>query len=150
MQFSNPVGVAAGLDKQGEATEALHDLGFGFVEVGSVTPEPQPGQPKPRLFRLPEQRALINRFVIVNQYSLSILTVLTCRMGFNSDGHMTVHARLQNLRATDAGQRLRIGVNLGKNKDSLDALEDYSKGIRVFSDVADYLVVNISRYMVVT
>ncbi|KAF4520462.1 hypothetical protein B566_EDAN004713 [Ephemera danica] len=126
IQFSNPVGVAAGLDKQGEAIEGLLDIGFGFVEVGSVTPEPQPGQDKPRLFRLPEQKALINR------------------MGFNSDGHATVHARIKSLRATETGSKLCIGVNLGKNKETEDALQDYGKGIKVFSDVADYLVVNVS------
>lgn len=124
INFSNPVGMAAGFDKQGEAIDSLHRVGFGFVEIGSVTPVPQPGNPKPRVFRLPEDSAVINRY------------------GFNSDGHETVLERLQNLRKTETG--CIIGVNLGKNKTSSDPVNDYVEGIKTFGEVADYLVVNIS------
>lgn len=91
---------------------------------GSVTPEPQPGNPKPRVFRLPEDRAIINRY------------------GFNSEGHEVVYSRLQALRNSDF-QGI-IGVNLGKNKLAIDPVHDYVEGIRKFSDVADYFVVNVS------
>lgn len=124
LKLNNPVGIAAGFDKQGEAVEALNKIGFGFVEVGSVTPVPQPGNDKPRVFRLLEDEAVINRY------------------GFNSEGHDIVYNRLHNLRKTNYVGI--IGVNLGKNKNSEDPLEDYVSGIRKFADVADYLVINIS------
>ncbi|XP_065341134.1 dihydroorotate dehydrogenase (quinone), mitochondrial isoform X1 [Cloeon dipterum] len=126
LSFENPVGIAAGFDKQAEAAQSLRNIGFGFVEIGSVTPLPQSGQKKPRLFRLSENEALINR------------------MGFNSDGHEVVLQRLVSLRESENGKNLTLGVNLGKNKTSEDAVADYCKGIELFSDVADYLVVNIS------
>ncbi|XP_059472910.1 dihydroorotate dehydrogenase (quinone), mitochondrial [Neocloeon triangulifer] len=126
MDFENPLGIAAGFDKQAEAAQTLRNIGFGFVEIGSVTPLPQTGQEKPRVFRLEESEALINR------------------MGFNSDGHEVVHQRLVYLRNSEAGKNFKLGVNLGKNKTSDDALADYSKGVELFSDVADYLVVNVS------
>jgi dihydroorotate dehydrogenase len=124
LDFPNPIGIAAGLDKHAEAPAALLALGFGFVEIGSVTPRPQPGNPRPRVFRLAEDRAVINRY------------------GFNSDGHAAVRARLEKFRRRRSGGI--VGVNLGKNKDSEDAAADYSAGVRVFAGLADYLVINIS------
>ena len=124
LKFSNPLGMAAGFDKQGEAVPGLHSVGFGFVEIGSVTPVPQPGNPKPRVFRLPEDGAIINRY------------------GFNSEGHEAVYERLSNLRKDSSS--FIIGVNLGKNKTSTDPIQDYVDGIKKFADVADYLVINVS------
>lgn len=124
IKFSNPIGMAAGFDKQGEAVHGLHQIGFGFVEVGSVTPVPQPGNPKPRVFRLPEDSAIINRY------------------GFNSDGHDTVHKRLVDLKKD--GSTCVLGVNLGKNKTSSNPIQDYVDGIKRFGEIADYLVINIS------
>lgn len=130
--MKSPIGLAAGLDKHGEAVDALFDTGFSYVEVGSITPEAQPGNPQPRFFRLPRDDAVINRY------------------GFNSQGHLNV---LNNLR-----QRLRIwkdfpnlsqregkllGVNLGKNKNG-DEVQDYVLGVKLFAEVADVLVVNVS------
>lgn len=127
MRLSSPLGVAAGFDKDGTLVQGLRSLGFGFVEVGSVTPLPQPGNPRPRVFRLPEARALINR------------------MGFNSQGAEVVAERLERLRSL---HRLSfpLGLNLGKNRDTpLErAGEDYVKALRCLYPVADYLVVNLS------
>ncbi|XP_008545523.1 dihydroorotate dehydrogenase (quinone), mitochondrial [Microplitis demolitor] len=125
LKFSNPVGMAAGFDKQGEAIKGLTKMGFGFVEIGSVTPNPQPGNPKPRVFRLAEDKAIINRY------------------GFNSEGHDAVYKRLVDLK-NDSNFIGIIGVNLGKNKTSTDPVNDYVEGVRKFSDVADYLVINVS------
>lgn len=123
--LDNPVGIAAGFDKHGEAVKGLERLGFGFVEIGSVTPEPQPGNPKPRVFRLNEDKAIVNRY------------------GFNSEGHEVVYERIQKLRK-DGDLKVTLGINLGRNKTSQDNIEDYVQGIRKFSALADYLVVNIS------
>lgn len=126
-KVSNPIGIAAGFDKHGEAIKGLFDLGFGLVEVGSVTPLPQPGNDKPRLFRLKEDMAVVNRY------------------GFNSDGHESVFNRLQKLSLeTPHDKQGLVGINLGKNKTSQNASEDYVMGINKFAPVADYLVVNIS------
>ncbi|KAL3860217.1 hypothetical protein ACJMK2_010373 [Sinanodonta woodiana] len=159
--FSNPVGLAAGFDKDGEAVDGLLRMGFGFVEVGSVTPLAQPGNPKPRVFRLLEDKGVINRY------------------GFNSEGHDAVYERLKVREAEtsvaemisfpqmgEARNMLNInlwtettcdysdvrkkkvdgivGVNLGKNKTSENAVGDYVKGVRKFGKVADYLVINVS------
>lgn len=121
LEFPNPVGLAAGFDKHAEAPDALLALGFGSVEIGSVTPRPQPGNPRPRVFRLPEDGAVINRY------------------GFNSEGIAAVAARLN---ARPRGGVL--GVNLGKNKDSADAAEDYAAGAAALARFADYLVINVS------
>jgi dihydroorotate dehydrogenase len=121
LDFPNPVGLAAGYDKDGRVSEAMRRLGFGFVEVGTVTPRPQAGNPKPRVFRLEEDHAIVNR------------------MGFNSDGLDAVVDRLSRRRSPGV-----IGVNLGKNRDSQDAAADYALGIRRMAKLADYLVVNIS------
>lgn len=135
--FRNPLGLAAGFDKQGEAMGPLLEAGFGFVEVGTVTPLPQPGNPTPRMFRLPGDSAVINRF------------------GFNSDGALAVGERLSNfwgplLRAGvvpgSAGPSLGrglVGVNIGKNKEG-GIIEDYTSGVAALSPFADYLVVNVS------
>ncbi|XP_050717303.1 dihydroorotate dehydrogenase (quinone), mitochondrial-like isoform X2 [Eriocheir sinensis] len=126
MNFKTPIGLAAGFDKHGEAVEGLWKMGFGFVEVGSVTPEPQPGNPQPRVFRLNSDSAIINRY------------------GFNSEGHEAVLSRLRQL--PPPGQRggAILGVNLGKNKTSDDHVKDYTLGVYRFGPVADYLVVNVS------
>uniref|UniRef100_A0A1Q3F595 Dihydroorotate dehydrogenase (quinone), mitochondrial n=1 Tax=Culex tarsalis TaxID=7177 RepID=A0A1Q3F595_CULTA len=123
--LENPIGIAAGFDKHGEAVKGLERLGFGFVEIGSVTPEPQPGNPKPRVFRLNEDKAIVNRY------------------GFNSEGHEVVFERIQKLRK-EGDLKVTLGINLGRNKNSEDNIEDYVQGIRKFSTLADYLVVNIS------
>ena len=122
LDFPNPIGLAAGFDKNALALEAALGLGFGYVEAGSVTPKPQSGNPRPRLFRLPQDAAVINR------------------MGFNNDGHDAVAARLA------AGPRGRgvVGLNLGANRDSADPAADYEEGVRRFVALADYLVINVS------
>jgi dihydroorotate dehydrogenase len=124
--FANPFGIAAGFDKHGEAVAPLAALGFGFVEIGSVTPRPQPGNPRPRVFRLADDAAVINRY------------------GFNSQGHAAVKARLLRYRAAPREPAAPLGVNLGKNKDSEDAAADYAAGAALFAPLADYLVVNVS------
>ncbi|MDH3235260.1 MAG: quinone-dependent dihydroorotate dehydrogenase, partial [Alphaproteobacteria bacterium] len=123
--FANPVGLAAGFDKHGEAIAASLALGFGFVEIGSITPRPQPGNPRPRVFRLTQDRAVINRY------------------GFNSEGIKAVARRLRAYRER-AGMPGIVGVNLGKNKDSDDAATDYAQGAAAFGGLADYIVVNVS------
>nr|CAG4640983.1 EOG090X08P9 [Eulimnadia texana] len=122
--FENPVGIAAGFDKHAEAVHGLHKMGFGFVEIGSVTPLPQPGNEKPRVFRLTEDSAVINRY------------------GFNSEGHAIVHERLS--KALQMVERPIVGVNLGKNKLSEDPVGDYVEGVKKFGAIADYLVINVS------
>ena len=119
--FPNPVGLAAGFDKDAEVPDAVLGLGFGFAEAGSITPRPQPGNPRPRLFRLTGDRAVINR------------------MGFNNHGAAAALARLARRPRTGV-----VGVNVGANKDSPDRIADYLTGIRTFAPVADYLTVNIS------
>lgn len=127
LSFESPIGLAAGFDKNAIAVRGFHTLGFGHVEVGTVTPQPQPGNPRPRLFRLPEDEALINR------------------MGFNNDGVEAVARRLRILRAR-GGNLPIIGVNIGKNKTTSqdNAIDDYVTCARALADYADYLVVNVS------
>ena len=122
LKFPNPIGLAAGFDKDVQVPLQALKLGFGFVEVGSVTPKPQPGNPLPRLFRLAADKAAINR------------------NGFNSGGMGLAAARLANLPVHRAGP---IGVNLGKNKDTPDATADYVAGIATLGSYADYMVVNV-------
>ena len=122
LSFPNPIGMAAGFDKHGEVPDALLHIGFGFTEVGTITPRPQPGNTKPRLFRLSEDMGVINRF------------------GFNSQGHEAVHARLA-ARSTKQGL---VGINVGANKDATDRTADYVAGIRAFADLASYFTINIS------
>ncbi len=121
LTLPNPIGLAAGLDKNGEALRGLSRLGFGFVECGSVTPRPQPGNPKPRLFRLTEDRAVINR------------------MGFNNDGLAAFAARLEQ---RPAG--VVTGANLGANKETEDKAADYVAGLTRLRGLADYVTVNVS------
>lgn len=123
--FAHPIGLAAGFDKNAAAIPGLAKLGFSFIEVGTTTPRPQPGNPKPRLFRLPQQQALINR------------------LGFNNEGHAAMQRHLDALPLA-LRQALIIGVNIGKNKDSHDAAADYVAGINAFASRADYITVNIS------
>ena len=122
LDFPNPLGLAAGFDKNGAVVDAMFGLGFGFAEVGTVTPLPQPGNRRPRLFRLREDHAIINR------------------LGFNSAGHDIVHARL----AARAGKPGIVALNLGPNRDSQDRIGDYIAGIKAFADVAQLFVINIS------
>lgn len=123
IDFPNRVGLSAGLDKDARVTSAMHALGFGFVEVGTVTPRPQPGNPRPRLFRIPAARALVNRF------------------GFNSEGLEAVIARLRRRR--DAAV---LGINIGKNRATplAQALDDYRLGLAAAWPLADYITVNLS------
>lgn len=123
-RFPNAVGVAAGFDKHAEAMAGMLAQGAGFVEIGGVTPKPQPGNPRPRLFRLAEDRAVINR------------------MGLNSDGFAVVAARLARFRA--AGGTGIVGVNIGMNKESADAAGDYAAGVRAFAPHADFVTINVS------
>ncbi len=122
IDFANPVGLAAGFDKDAEVVDAMLAQGFGCVEVGSVTPKPQPGNEKPRLFRLVEDRAVINR------------------MGFNNKGVAAMAERLAKRRSRGGV----VGVNLGKNKDTERAVDDYVIGAKALAPYADYLAVNVS------
>ncbi|MEO1135012.1 MAG: quinone-dependent dihydroorotate dehydrogenase [Pseudomonadota bacterium] len=121
LSFPNPLGLAAGFDKDAEAPDALLDLGFGFVEVGAVTPRPQPGNPRPRVFRLRADAGVINRY------------------GFNNSG---LDAAASRLRARP--RRGIVGVNLGANKDSADRTEDYVTGVKTLAGLVDFFTVNIS------
>ncbi|MEJ2374764.1 MAG: quinone-dependent dihydroorotate dehydrogenase [Pseudolabrys sp.] len=125
LNFPNPVGLAAGFDKNAQVPDALLRLGFGFVEVGTVTPRPQAGNPRPRLFRLDADEGVINR------------------LGFNNDGAPSVLARLA-ARAKEGGAAGVVGVNIGANRDSADRAEDYVRLIETFSPVAAYFTINIS------
>ena len=124
LKFPNPVGLAAGFDKNAALTDELATLGFGFVEIGTVTPRPQPGNPPPRLFRLPADGALLNR------------------MGFNNEGAAAVAERLRQRR----NRQLLIGGNIGKNKDTPNerAADDYVAAFEALAEVVDYFVVNVS------
>ncbi len=121
LELKNPVGMAAGFDKNAQVHKALGNMGFGLVEVGTLTPRPQKGNPKPRLFRLPAQHGVINR------------------MGFNNEGHGAALERLERNRSNAF-----VGVNVGANRDSEDFVADYVTGVETFSPVADYLAINIS------
>ncbi|MCW1401395.1 quinone-dependent dihydroorotate dehydrogenase [Novosphingobium sp. MW5] len=121
LRFPNPLGLAPGYDKDAQVPDAVLGLGFGSVEIGTVTPRPQPGNPKPRLFRLEEDRAVINR------------------MGFNNAGLEAAHLRL-----CARPRRGIVGVNVGANKDTADRVADYVTGLTTMAPVADYLTINIS------
>ena len=144
--FSNPIGCAAGFDKNGEALNGLFKIGFGFVEIGSVTPEPQSGNSKPRVFRLYEDRAVINRYNKIrldNKILKKSKNLNYSSYGFNSEGYLKVYERLLEFKKSSKDCQI-IGVNIGKNKNSSDAVDDYLKGLKVFANDADYLAVNIS------
>ncbi|QPK82371.1 quinone-dependent dihydroorotate dehydrogenase [Corynebacterium qintianiae] len=119
--FPAPLGLAAGFDKNAKCVDAWAALGFGYAELGTVTPKPQPGNPAPRLFRLPQDRAILNR------------------MGFNNDGALAASMNLSSRNSDDI-----IGINIGKNKTSEDAVADYRAGASALGPLADYLVVNVS------
>ncbi len=122
LDFANPLGVAAGFDKNAQAVAGLRRLGLGFVETGTITPKPQAGNPRPRVFRLEQQEALINR------------------LGFNNDGLAVVSARLSALQRGGCP----IGANVGPNRDSPDPLADCAQGVRTLAGRVDYLVINVS------
>jgi dihydroorotate dehydrogenase len=126
--FPNPVGLAAGMDKNALALPAWEALGFGFAEIGTVTALPQPGNPKPRLFRYPHQQALINRF------------------GFNNEGCEAVASRLEGLHASGRWPRIPVGINIGKSKvtPAEDAHNDYLLSYKRFHCLGDYVVINVS------
>lgn len=121
IDFPNPLGLAAGYDKNAEVPDAALGLGFGFVECGTVTPLPQPGNPKPRIFRLAAERGVINR------------------LGFNNQGHEAFGERMRARRRHGI-----VGINIGANKDSAERIADYEAGIRAFAGLASYLTINIS------
>lgn len=128
LKFPNPVGLAAGMDKNAEALTAWESLGFGFVEIGTITAHAQPGNPKPRCFRYPAQQALINR------------------MGFNNDGAIAVAARLERVRHSGRWPKIPVGINLGKSKITPldDAPADYLASLRALKSFGDYFVINVS------
>jgi dihydroorotate dehydrogenase len=121
LNFPNPIGLAAGYDKNGEVPDAVLKLGFGFAEVGTVTPRPQPGNPRPRLFRLREDRAVVNR------------------MGFNNAGQEALAQRFAH-----RPRQGILGINIGANKDSLDRIADYRETFQKLGSLADYVTVNVS------
>jgi dihydroorotate dehydrogenase len=123
LEFTNPVGLAAGFDKNAEVPDAMLKQGFGFVEIGSVTPQPQAGNPRPRLFRLPEDQAVINR------------------NGFNNEGLDVIERRMKARRVKSLGI---VGANIGANKDSADRTEDYVTGLKHLAPLSDYVTINIS------
>ena len=125
LNFPNRIGLAAGLDKSGQCINGFGSMGFGFVEVGTITPKPQSGNTKPRLFRLKEHNAIINR------------------MGFNNPG---IENAIDNIIKSSKGYSGIVGVNIGKNKitPNAEALDDYMKGLRSFYNIADYIAVNVS------
>ena len=124
--FPNPLGIAAGFDKDARVADAVLGMGCGFAEIGTVTPLPQAGNPQPRVFRLIQDRALINR------------------LGFNNQGHAAALARLQQRKAARGGPGGIVGVNVGANKDTSDRAADYVAGIEAFNGVASYFTINIS------
>ncbi len=128
LKFPNSVGLAAGFDKNGVALPAWEALGFGFVEIGTVTAKPQPGNPRPRIFRYPAQQALINR------------------LGFNNDGADVIAERLRILRTKDFRPRIPVGINIGKSKITAleNAAEDYVYSFQRLREFADYVVLNVS------
>src|SRR6266702_7394392 len=128
LNFPNPIGLAAGLDKNGIGLPAWAALGFGFIEIGTVTAKPQPGNPKPRIFRLPAQQALVNR------------------LGFNNDGADAIADRLRRLRNDERWPAVPVGINIGKSRATPlgQAKEDYLYSFRLLRDFADYVTLNVS------
>ena len=126
--FPNPIGLAAGLDKNGVAMPAWAALGFGFIEIGTVTAKPQAGNPKPRIFRFPEQQALVNR------------------LGFNNDGADVIAERMHKLRESGRWPEVPVGINIGKSKATplWEATDDYLYSFRLFREFADYIALNVS------
>src|SRR5215831_16734081 len=128
LTFPNPIGLAAGLDKNGVALPVWAALGFGFIEIGTVTAKPQPGNPKPRMFRLPKKQALINR------------------LGFNNDGADAIARRLRSLRESRRWPAVPVGINIGKSRATplKEAIDDYLCSFRLLRDFADYITLNVS------
>ncbi|MCB1461454.1 MAG: quinone-dependent dihydroorotate dehydrogenase [Nitratireductor sp.] len=126
LELPNPVGLAAGYDKNAEVPDAMLAQGFGFAEIGTVTPRPQTGNPRPRVFRLPREHGSINR------------------LGFNNEGHQAALARLKTRHSGPGARPGIVGVNIGANKDSEDFVADYVAGLETFHDVAGYFTANIS------
>src|SRR5205823_1789970 len=128
LNFPNPIGLAAGLDKNGVAIPAWAALGFGFIEIGTVSAKAQAGNPKPRIFRLPEQQALINR------------------LGFNNDGADAIAERLRRLRRSGRWPPVPVGINIGKSRATPleQATDDYLHSFRLLRDFADYVTLNVS------
>src|SRR5436305_2300653 len=128
VRFPNPIGLAAGLDKNGVAIPAWAALGFGFIEIGTVTAKPQAGNPKPRIFRFPEQRALVNR------------------LGFNNDGADVIADRMHKLRESGRWPAVPVGINIGKSKATPleKATDDYLYSFRLLREFADYIALNVS------
>lgn len=128
VKFPNPIGVAAGLDKNGVAMPAWAALGFGFIEIGTVTAKPQAGNSKPRIFRFPEQRALVNR------------------LGFNNDGADVIAERMHKLRESGRWPAVPVGINIGKSKATPlgEATDDYLYSFRLLREFADYIALNVS------
>ena len=125
LDFPNPIGLAAGFDKNAEVVKSMFSIGFGFVEVGTVTPEPQKGNQKPRIFRIEENKAIINS------------------LGFNNKGSKKVRENILKLQTHVAKNKI-IGINIGKNKDSLNSIHDYTYGMELLGGLASYIVINIS------
>jgi dihydroorotate dehydrogenase len=128
LKFPNPIGLAAGFDKNGAALPAWAALGFGFIEIGTVTAQPQPGNPKPRIFRFPKQNALVNR------------------LGFNNDGADEIARRLRNLRQGGRWPTVPVGINIGKSRATPleKATDDYLYSFELLQEFADYVVLNVS------
>src|SRR5438094_2737436 len=128
LTFSNPIGLAAGLDNNGVALRAWAALGFGFIEIGTVTAKAQPGNPKPRIFRLPAQQALINR------------------LGFNNDGADAIADRLRRLRTSERWPAVPVGINIGKSRATPleQTADDYLYSFRLLRDFVDYITLNVS------
>ena len=126
LNFPNPLGIAAGFDKNARVADAILGMGLGFAEIGTITPRPQAGNPKPRVFRLINERGMINR------------------LGFNNEGHQAAYQRLLERSRKNPNNDGIIGVNIGANKDTTDRVEDYITGLRKFNKLASYFTINIS------
>lgn len=138
--LTNPIGCAAGLDKDGEAVDGIFATGFGYMEVGSVTPEPQPGNPKPRFFRLPQDDAVINRYGFNSSGHDNVKENLAVRVSSFLRSYFTDKKAIQNL---SLYKNKLLAVNLGKNRNG-DTVKDYLKGVEKFQSLADVLVINVS------
>ena len=152
LNFKNRIGMAAGFDKNGEAILGLAKLGFGHIEIGTVTPKPQPGNPRPRVFRLPDDDAIINRYGF-NSAGAEIVykNILISRQYYNNTPNNNNHNKLKKSKAyniSPSKQQLNnqviLGINIGKNKHTENAVDDYIIGLKRFHDVADYITINIS------
>ncbi|KAK6459534.1 dihydroorotate dehydrogenase [Scheffersomyces xylosifermentans] len=142
-RLRTPIGLAAGLDKDGEAIESLFNSGFSYVEIGSITPEPQPGNPKPRFFRLPRDEAVINRYGFNSSGHFNVIGTLKIRLAKLLNAFSTSHPGDEKPSSNAFREGKLLGINLGKNKTG-DEVEDYVKGVNRLSPYADVLVINVS------